>query len=371
MLPDVDFDAEMRALEQELMTPKDAQTEQKGGKTESPRKQAKAPVSETPGEDPLEQELDDAEAAAAKAKLKVAEPEPEPEPEPEATEKDQETTEAGDEEPEVGDPNYAKWLKSLSPPAAKKIERQQKQISTLKAAAAERIQIAPTPESPLAHVGTQEELQLEKTHWETMRDLTRKLRRDLETDPGLPLEISLPDGRKHVFEKIEDVDYANDVAHAKLNAVPDARQRLIDRETQKPWESASKILPDLFDKDSESNKEAVKFLQRNPQFKAAFPDWEIRLARMLRDEKRDALEKAGKIKVVVLELDAEGNVKMPRKTVAPKAAPAQRVPTAPASHRPALNGANGNGDKLRTRLAALEKSGSDDDLRAAVAELVA
>jgi hypothetical protein len=63
---------------------------------------------------------------------------------------------------------------------------------------------------------------------------------------------------------------------------------------------------------------------------------------------------------------------MPRKATVPqRSAAAPRVPTAPATTRPALNGSNGNGDRLKSRIAALEKSGSDDDLRAAVAELVA
>jgi hypothetical protein len=370
---DVDFDAEMRALEAELSAPQGAQTEPKGVKTDAPRTQATAPATDTPGEDPLDRELDDAEAAMAKVKLKAAEPDAEPEPEPESTEKEtSNTTEASEEEPEVGDANYAKWLKSLSPPAAKKIERQQKQIATLKATAAERIQIPPTEESPLAHVATHEELKQEQTHWETVRDETDKLRDALEQDPTLDLEITLADGRKHRFQKIDDVRASARVAAHKLNAVPDARQRLLDRDAQKPWEAASRLEPELFEKGSETEKQTVAFLRKNPQFKAAFPDWEVKLAHMFRSMRMEQEEKAGKAKHVRLELDGDGNVKMPRKATVPqKSAAVPRVPTAPAITRPALNGSNGNGDRLKSKIAALEKSGSDDDLRAAVAELVA
>lgn len=378
MVPDVDFDAEMRALEKELSgNPQDTRTEPKGGKTTAPRtpQPAKAKAIDTPGEDPLEQELEDAEAAAAAAKLKVADPAPE-EPAPKAAGENQahtpEASEHEDEDAPSDGSDYEKWKKTLSKGAQRQLTRQEFEISNLKKSATERFNIAPQADSPLAHVSTQEDLQQEQKHWTTVRDATHKLLTDLASDPDTPMEITLSDGRKHTFPDAASVKYNHDLSHQTLNAVPDAKQRLMDRDAQKPWEAASKLAPELFEKDSDAVKQAVDFLRKNPQFKSAFPDWEVKLAHMFRSMKQEQEEKSGKARHVRLELDGDGNVKMPRKAVARQdtAAPAPRTPTTPAVNRPHLNG-SGNGDRLKSKIAALEKSGSDDDLRAAVAELVA
>jgi hypothetical protein len=366
--PDVDFDAEMRALEADLAG-KGTQTEPKGGKTETSKPRAAQQPANTPDEDPLEQELEEAEAAAAKANLKVAEPEPEPEPEPVKPDNSN-TTESEEETPDVGDPKYAEWLKSLSPKAAKKIERQQKQIASLKAAAANAIQIAPTADSPLAHVATPEQLEAENQHWSTVRDQIDRLREQLDMDPDTPLEITLSNGQKHRFNSLDEVKYSERYARATLNAVPDAKLRLNERASSKPWESASRLVPDLFERDSSSNKQAVDFLRSNPQFKLAFPDWEVKLAHMLRSMNMENEQKANKAKWVRLELDAEGNVKLPKKNTVARPAPAARVPSAPATARPALS-ANGRGDAAQAAIKKLEQTGSDDALRDAVKALMA
>ena len=359
--PDVDFDAEMRKLDFDLQD-KEPKTEPKGGKTETPKSQAEKQES-TP-EDPLDQELDEAEAAIAKANLKVAEPEDKTEPESDETEESN-TPENEDESVDVGDPKYAEWLKSLSPKAAKKIERQQKQIATLKAAAANAIQIAPTADSPLAHVSNQEQLEAETQHWTHVQNEVKKLQRAYRDDPSTELEITLPNGTKHAFADIGNVDYSEDVASSKLAAVPDARQRLADRANAKPWETATKLTSDLFVKDSPSNKTVLEILKKVPQFATAFPDWEVKLAHMLRSMQMDTDTTAKKAKWVRLELDEQGNVKMPKKSVAAAKPPAPRVPSTPNATRPALSG-NGKEDSAKAAIKKLELSGSDDDLREAL-----
>ena len=360
----------MRALSAE-MEGKETQTEPKGGKTEAQKPRAAKPAS-TSEDDPLDNELAEAEAAAAKANLKLA-PEPEPEPEPDKTENSN-TPDSEEETPDVGDPKYAEWLKSLSPKAAKKIERQQKQIASLKAAAAEAIQIAPTAESPLAHIATQEQLEAEAGHWTHVQNEVKKLQRVLRNDPTAELEITLPNGSKHRFEKIEDVDYSEDFAEAKLAAVPDARERINSRNQSKPWETATALVKDLFERDSPSNKQMMELAKTKPRFIAAlkteFPDWEVKLAHMVRSINMETEQKANKARWVRLELDEDGNVKMPRKSVVPAKAPATRVPSAPDATRPALS-ANGREDAARAAIKKLEASGSDDDLREAMRLMVA
>lgn len=357
----------MRALNANL-DDKGTQTELKGGKTETPKPRAAKQPESTPGDDPLEKELADAEAAAAKAKLPVAET-TDTDPEPEVTEPENTTTTGETETLEAGDPEYDKWLKSLSPQARGKIKRQDQKIQSLKAAAANAITIAPTAESPLAHVSTHEQLESENQHWETVQDQIEKLREALEADPDAPLNITLSDGRKHSFQTLDDVRISERTARACLKAVPDAKVRLNERAASKPWEPASKLVPDLFEKDSPTNKQAVDFLRSNPQFKTAFPDWEVKLAHMLRSMNMETEEKGNKARWVRLELDDEGSVKMPRKPVTPAKASAPRVPSAPAANRPALS-AGGNGDAAKAAIKKLEQSGSDDDLRSAVAALM-
>lgn len=354
VVPEVDFDAEMRALQDDIE--QGTQTEPKGGKTETPKPKAAKPDADTPGEDPLDQEMDEAEAAAAQAKLTVKK---DPEPEPETVETEQ--TPTGEDEPDVGDPKYAKWLKSLSPDARKKIERQQKQINTLKAAAAQSIQIAPTAESPLAHVETPEQLDAETGYWTQFQQTIKALQRAYRDNPDTELEITLPDGKKYRFESIEQVDHNEDYAGEKLKAVPEARARIDARNGSKPWDVATKLVPDLFEKDSAANKEAIEILRKVPQFKTAFPDWEVKLAHMLRSMHMDSDKKR---KWVPLDLDDEGNVILPRRAVAPKT-PAPRVPTAAPASRPALT-PDTREQSLKAAISKAEQSGSDDDFRAAV-----
>jgi len=351
------FEAEIRKLEESA---KGTQTEQKGEETDT-----KAPAKAEPDDgqtDPVQKEMDDAEAAAAAAKLEVAkEPEKKEdaeEPEPE----DEDATPEGDE--------LQSWLKTLSKPAAKRIERQMKQIAKLQASVAERITIAPTPEAPLAHVTTTEQLAAEKAHWETVRDQSRQLIAALRDDPETPLQITLADGKLHEFDAPENVTGAEAWATKVLDSVPEAKLTIQERLTSKPWETAAKIAPAIFEKDSDQWKQATEFISKNPAFKTAFPDYEVKLAHMLRSMQMDAEQKAGKARWVRLELDSQGRVKLPKKSAAPAKAPESRVPTAPATTRPAIQAA-GQSDKLKSKIAALEKSGSDDDLRAAVAELVA
>lgn len=329
----VDAEAEfakgMFDLEKELAG--EPQREQKQGEKTTPQKQVAKPTAETP--DPLDKEIDEHEAAMAKAKLTPAKEEQEPE--SKAAEDDEKEPESELEEPEVGDPAYAKWLKSLSPPAAKKIERQQKQINDLKALASDRVVIAPSLDDPLSNVTSMAELDGAKTHWETVRDGIDKVRDALKEDELTPLSIRMPNGKEHTFQSLEEMKESELFAREALNAVPDKKAVLIDRARLKPWEAGTKLAPGLTDKESWENKEALAFLKANPSFKR-IPDWEIKLGHMFRSMKIERDEKEGKARHVRLELDAEGNVKAPKRVVVAKA-PEPKARQAPSLTRPPVS----------------------------------
>lgn len=354
----VDMDAKFAAAMAEFEAQGNAAEprEEKGGKATT-KAQADEP------EDPVQKEMDDAEAAAQAAKLEVSD-EPEDSKVEEPKKDSKQDADADEVEvPESGD-DYAKWLNSLSKPARARIERQQRTIAKLTAAAASAITIAPSQQSPLSHVNSEEQLQAEKTHWETVRNEVRRLARAHADDMDTPLEIRA-DGKTYKFSDATELANAEAYAVSVLDAVPETKTRLIERASSKPWDAARTLVPSIFEKDSDTYKAAVEFLNKNPQF-TVFHDYEARLAHMFRSQIMEAEEKSGKVKYVRLELDDKGHVKLPR-----KAAPAKAEPRAPgASTTPTRPALAGNGQALNIKLAELQKTGSDDALRAAVAEML-
>ena len=330
------------------------QREHANGEKTTPQKQPEKAAAEVP--DPLDKEIDEHEAAMAKAKLTPAKEEKEPE--PKQAEGEEKEPESELEEPEVSDPAYAKWLKSLSPPAAKKIERQQKQISELKALASDRIVVQPTLDDPLSNVTSIAELEGAKAHFESVRSGIDQLHDALKEDEMAPLTIRLANGKEHTFKSREEMKESEVFAREALNSVPDKKAFFVERQQIRPWEDGTKLAPGLTEKDSWENKEAVKFLKDNPSFKR-LPDWEIKLGHMIRSMKMDKEEKDGKARHVRLELDAEGNVKTPKRVVAQKE-PAPKAKPAPSSVRPPVS-SGGKDEAYKGALSRLEQSGGMDD----------
>ncbi len=330
------------------------QKEQKQGDKTTPKATPAKETAEVP--DPLDKEIDEHEAAMAKAKLTPAKAEEEPEPEPAKGEEEEPDSEL--EVPEDDGAAYAKWINSLSVPAQKRITQQQKQIKDLKALASDRIMVNPTLSDPLSDVTNAQQLEAAKAHWETVSHGIDKLNDALKDDEFTPLTIKLANGKEHTFQSKEELEESKVFARAALYAVPDKKSFLVERDQVKPWETGTKLAPGLTEKDSWENTEAVKFLKVNPSFKR-LPDWEIKLGHMIRSMKQEKDEKDGKARHVRLELDAEGNVKTPKRVVVQKA-PAPKAKTAPSLNRPAVS-SGGKEEAQRDALARLEASGGMDE----------
>jgi hypothetical protein len=315
--------------------------------------------------DPLQKELDEANEAAAKVAGLTLAPKPGESTDEQDKDRDAPEDEAKDE--------FQTWLDTLPKGAKEKITRQQKQIRELKGQASEQFKLTPTPSSPLAHVSTEAELQAEVRHWKTVQvECQRLIRTGTQDGVG---EITLADGKKHTFQSDEEIQDSLEWADLVTNAAPDWRERLNERSKSTPWEAATKLAPDLFEKGSPSHDVALDVLERVPAFKAAFPDYEVRIAHMARSMKMEEDQKPtkefphGKARYVRLELDSEGRVIQPTAKVAAVAKPNTKPvtesvkDTAPSPNRPALKQAT-TGDDVRALTKKYEQSRSDEDLDA-------
>ncbi len=355
---EAELDRLLSELEKGEPTPSDQTETVKKATTAKPKAQAEEI-------DPLQKELDEANETAAKAAGLALAPKP-----GESTEDEQDTDK---EAPDEAKDEFQSWLDTLPKGAKEKITRQQKQIRELKGQASEQFKLTPTPSSPLAHVSNDAELQAEKRHWETVRSECQRLIRT-GTQDGIG-EITLADGKKHTFQSDEEIQDSLAWADRVCNAIPDWKERLNDRSKSQPWEAATKLAPDLFEKGSPSHTAALDVLERVPAFKAAFPDFEVRLAHMARSMQMEADQKPtkefphGKARYVRLELDSEGRVLQPKAkaetVVKPNTKPVTESvkDTAPSPNRPAIKQAV-TGDDVRALTKKYEKSRSDEDLDA-------
>ncbi len=322
-------------------------------------KPAKAAKAEEP--DPLQKELDEEnEVAANAAGLKLA---PKAE-ESTDTEQDREAPE------ETEADKYQAWKASLPKGAETKINRLEKKVRELAAQASEQFKLTPTPTSPLAHVSTEAELQAEKSYWETIRSECQRVIRT-GTQDGFA-EITLPNGKKHSFETDKEIQESLDWADRVCNAVPEWKERLNDRAKTQPWEAATKLAPDLFEKGSPSHAVALETLEKVPAFKTAFPDFEVRIAHMARSMQMEADQKPtkdyphGKARYVRLELDSEGRVISPKAKTEAVAKPNTKPvtesvkETAPSLNRPAVRQATTGAD-VKALQAQYEKTRSEED----------
>lgn len=308
--------------------------------------------------DPLQEELD-AEAAAA-GQAAGLQPAPKPE---------EQVIAELDEMPAGGREELDNWIAKLPKGAQTYIRRLEKQRS-------QSFQLQPTAANPLAHVENEEQLNAEQKYWQTVAHESRRLLREGTLAGG---EITLPDGKKHRFESDEDVNNALTHAEKIIDSIPEWRERLTARKGGTPWLQAEKLVPDFWETGSRANELAVQILKDVPQIKSAFPDYEVKLAHLVRstlmaeDAQPTKEFPHGKAKWVRLELDAEGRYVQPRaKRDVPvntkpltEAAPA----TVPGPSRPALVQTNGNASRLRDAQAQYEKSRSPEDYDAMVRAL--
>lgn len=309
--------------------------------------------------DPLQAELD---AAAEAAGLQVKAEEPAKE---EAR---------ADEEIEPPDASadkdvYEAWKKTLSKPAAKKIDQLERRAAKAQETAAERITLQPTISAPLSHITNLEQLEAEKAYWSDVRSKARNVK------PGETVKITGTDGKKLELDPEIEEDQATlagyvQWAEAAIDAAPDAKERIKNRASSKPWEKAEKLAPGMIsDKDSYANKKALEILRSNPHL-SQDPDYEVHLGHMVRSYQMEEDAKAteaypkGKAKWVRLPVDKEGNVIRPKTAVASKDT-GKKPPTASDS-RPLATSRTGTNNANELYVKA-EKSQNPDDLLAALA----
>ena len=309
---EAEFEASMKELEEGKPESKGT-AKQKGEKADTPK-------------DPLEDEINEAESiealAAKKSGLKVKAEEPEPEEEPADEPKDEK--EDAEEDEEESENVLNKWLEKAPKGYKERFSRLQK-------AAADRMVAQPTAAAPLAHVSTLEQLKAETEYWEHIQELT-------EADDAFEgIEVPYQNGKKITLETPEQIKQWRDYARRALRAVPDQKDIIQERSKAKPWEAATKIVPSIFDKDSEAYKQADEFMKKNPTFRTMNQrDFEVKLAHMIRSQQMEEDQKSGKAVWVRLAKDKDGNVILPGKKSV-KAAPAKsKLPSAPSATRPAV-----------------------------------
>lgn len=350
----VDFENAVRDLEKDIEGTDQEGKAEKGKEKAAPLKGADT-TKATEEIDPLQAELDAAEAAAG---LKKAE-----EPKDEAKAKTEDTDEAEPPEASADKDVYEAWKKTLSKPAAKKIEQLERRAAKAQEAAADRIVLQPTVTAPLSHITNLEQLEAETAYWKDVRNQIRK---------GEVVKITGADGKKleldpEIEEDLKTLNGYQQWAEAALDAAPDAKERIKTRLSAKPWEQAEKLAPGMIsEKDSFANKEALKILRAAPSLQQ-MSDYEVPLAHMVRsmqmdeDQKPSAEFPKGRFRYVKLPLDKEGNV-VQKKAVASKQDSGKKPPTAVDSKPMAQAKETSSAGYQQA-----ETSRNPDDLRAALA----
>lgn len=312
--------------------------------------------------DEIQADLDAAAEAAGIKKPEVAEPE-------KAAEKevDTEVEEVEPPDAEADGDAYEAWIKTLSKPAAKKIQQQRGAIAKAREAAAAAIMLQPTAQAPLSHITNLEQLEAQTAYWKDVRaqaktgevvKITGVNGKKLELDPEIEEDAKIIEG------------YAK-WAETAIEQAPDARERIRSRQSSKPWEAAEKLAPGMIsDKESFAHKKAMEVLKSNGSL-AQDPNYEVHLGHMVRSYQMDEDQKPteaypkGKAKWVRLPLDKEGNVIPPKKAVASTKDAGKKPPTAVDS-KPAVVAKTGSQAGYAEALTRAETSGSMEDLTAAM-----
>jgi hypothetical protein len=365
------FEAKVRALEVELNGGvQEGNAGKKATEKAPPLKGADQDKAKGKAEDkdPIQIELD-AEESDGRGDGKSGEPgNAEAKTEADNGNKEEPGEEVEPPEAEADKDAYDSWIKSLSKPAAKKIEQQRGTIGKLKATAAERITLQPTIQNPLSHIHSLEQLESEKQYWTNVRDLARK---------GDAFTVQGVDGKKLTLdpEVEEDAQTINGYlrwSESFLDKAPDAKERITARQSSKPWETGEKLAPGLIsDKESFASKEAVKVLRAVPSL-AQHPEHEeilghyARSKQMDEDQKPTAEHPKGKFRWVKLPLDKEGNVVGPKKAVAGKEDAGKRGAPVATGSKPEMTG-RADQSVNTAELVKQAETGSEDAFRALVA----
>lgn len=321
----------------------------------------------------------DPELAGMKSKTdktkKASSPKEEPEEEPEAeeseeddeaeeeseeeseetAEEEEETEETESEEAEIGDEDEVdpekppKGFENVPKGIWKrqnKLIKNQRELRTQLAQGA--IKVTPTPASPLADVDDLETLNARTATAKSLLDWFKK-----NPQGGT---FTLASGKTVEFDQ---ADIEAQAAKAELirDAAPDVKLKLMKREESKPWETAQKLEPKLFDKTSPEYKFMSDLLTEAPGL-ADHPHWEVIAAYAARGYREVTDENSKKARYVRYELDKDGKLIAPAKSKtgdgkqaagkpAPKPAP-KVPPVSPSAHKPAQKSTAKLPDKKRS-----------------------
>lgn len=237
----------------------------------------------------------------------------------------------------------------------KRLVKQSAQIRDLKTQLKEStaITIAPTPASPLADVETLDALD---SRVQAARKVKAWCKEHAEgatiTRNGAEVELTADDVQAHLAH-----------AEAELDAFADRKIALTERASTRPWETAERILPEMFKAGSQEQRLAAHLLQTCPEIKTRFNDFEVVLAYALQGHRIATEEASGKAKYVRMELDAKGKPIVPTgtKTTAQPVKPKPKPPQSPQTNRPALQTGSTTQTSVKEAIAALPADASEED----------
>jgi hypothetical protein len=234
-----------------------------------------------------------------------------------------ETDPKGDEDED--DDDTPQGMENLPKGIVKRIKKQSAQIRELKAqlAGANPIQIAASAAMPLADIDTSEKL--------SERIETAKLVRkwcQANIDGG---SITLSNGQTVELDA-DEVTRRLGLAERDIEAAPDRKMYLQQREQAKPWEMAKTIAPEMFVKDSPTHKFMVGILKECPEL-TRLSDYEVLVAAAAKGYKITMEERQGKARYIRMALDSKGNIVPPKQSLEK---PKSKPPITPSASRPNL-----------------------------------
>lgn len=222
-------------------------------------------------------------------------------------------------------------------------------------------QITPTPESPLADVESVEVL-------DNRIATAKQVRKWCQENPeGGTLKGS--NGRE-VELTPDQVQNRLALAEAVIEAAPDMKVMLSQREQEKPWEIAESITPGLFEDGTPEYQFMKDLVSKVPHIKH-HPAWEVIVAAAAKGMRQTVEERTGKAKYVRYELDKDGKLIAPKKKAqgngkTDKASPAKpKPPSTPEASRPAITRTP---QKSGNRPAQRPSSDGDSDVAAMLAD---
>lgn len=261
----------------------------------------------------------DEEEASAESDEESDEEETEDEDEPESDEEDE-------------DDDTPKGMENWPKAAVKRIKNQSAKIRDLndRLRSAESVTIAPSMASPLADISTLEALDAKVNTSKAVRKWCQE-----NADGGT---VKLSNGQT-VEKSAEEVAAILQRAEAEIEAAPDRRDFLHKRSQLKPWETAEKIAPGIFEKNKAANAFMVGVLKECPEL-TRLNDYEVLLAAAAKGYQIALEEQSGKAKWMRVELKDGKPVqpKAPKDQAKAKAATAVKAkpPVTPNSTKPAL-----------------------------------